>query len=284
MIGALGDLVEDVLVELQSPIHHASDTQSRITRRRGGSAATVAVMSASSAGAARFIGQIGLDEVGERMLADLAAHGVDHVGVRVGRTGTIVVLVEPDGERTMLTDRGDASALSVARPEWLEGLSVLHVPFYSLAHEPLASVAVELIGLAKSQGIVTSIDVSSVSVLSDYGCDRSRSLIGSLAPTVVFFNREEASALEAERNPHEFDADYLVLKEGAAGARLWSANNSVVQIPVGRTDRVLNTTGAGDAFAAGFLTRLVIDGDAVASVAAGHDAAGSHLLGPATTK
>src|SRR5205814_351175 len=105
----LGDLVEDVVVWLHEPINYGTDTPARIVRRRGGSAANVAAFAAAVGSSSRFVGQVGTDGTGERLLAGLHAGGVDTVVARGGRTGSIVVVVDPSGERTMLTDRGAAT-------------------------------------------------------------------------------------------------------------------------------------------------------------------------------
>src|SRR5688572_17833675 len=108
MLCAVGDLVEDVVVLLDGPPARGTDTTARISRHRGGSAANVAVAAAAASREkrARFVGHVGADDLGDRLLAELAAAGVDLAVTRGGHTGSIVVLVDPDGERTMLTDRG----------------------------------------------------------------------------------------------------------------------------------------------------------------------------------
>ena len=105
---AVGDLVEDIVVWLAGAPGEGTDTEARVFRRRGGSAANVAALCAANGTPARFVGHVGADDLGDRLLATLSASGVDVRVRRGGRTGTIVVLVAPGGERTMLTDRGAA--------------------------------------------------------------------------------------------------------------------------------------------------------------------------------
>ena len=81
----------------------------------------------------RFVGRVGDDEAGRLLTAELAAAGVDVRVQRGGATGTIVVLVTPDGERTMFPDRGASAALVHIDTSWLERTAVLHVPAYGLA-------------------------------------------------------------------------------------------------------------------------------------------------------
>ena len=82
----------------------------------------------------RFVGRVGDDDAGRLLTAELAAAGVDvRVQRRAASTGTIVVLVTPDGERTMFPDRGAAAALRHIDRSWLERTAVLHLPAYGLA-------------------------------------------------------------------------------------------------------------------------------------------------------
>jgi sugar/nucleoside kinase (ribokinase family) len=160
MIGTVGDLVEDIAVRLDGPVNLASDTSAIIRRRRGGSAANMAVSVARHGGAARFIGQIGDDAIGTVLVEALQADGVEVVVRRGGRTGTIVVLVDAAGERTMLTDRGACADLADPDPAWLDGLSVLHVPMYSFTGGALATTAATLVGWARERSILVSVDLS----------------------------------------------------------------------------------------------------------------------------
>lgn len=281
LIGSLGDVVEDILVHLTSPIHHASDTEARITRRRGGSAATVAAVAAKLSGQARFLGQIGPDPLGMRLRAELAADGVEFVGQSLGETGTIVVLVDPDGERTMLSDRGSSSDLTDPVPAWLDGLHTLHVPFYSLAVEPLAQTAQTLIRWAVEKGLCVSVDASSTSVLQEYGTEKAIDLLCQLTPTVVLFNEEEADALKVTGRPDQFSAQYLVVKHGPKPAVLFSRDRDRTEVPVPACPEISNTTGAGDAFAAGLLTALAAGTDPEPSVLVGHQTAASFLTNEA---
>ena len=120
-------------------------------------------------GRARFIGQVGDDATGRWLTEQLEAVGADVMVRWRGRTGTIVVLVDPSGERTMLADRAACVELSDPDRTWLAGLHTLHVPYYSLVGEPLASTTATLAAWANEAGIRVSVDASSAALLEHDG-------------------------------------------------------------------------------------------------------------------
>jgi sugar/nucleoside kinase (ribokinase family) len=270
VIGALGDLVEDIAVKLAGPMNVASDTEAHIRHRRGGSAANTAVAVMRAGGRARFIGQVGDDAIGAALVAELRADGVDVIVRRDGRTGTIVVLVDHLGERTMLTDRGACRDLSDADPAWLDGLQVLHVPTYSLVGGRLAETAVTLVNWAHERGIIVSIDASSAAVIESFGAARMRSLLWSLQPHVLLCNELEAQVLAGAGGVDGIATAATVVKQGADPALVSVPGEGVVEVPVPPLPGVTDTTGAGDAFAAGFLIAVAGGSSAVEAAAAGH--------------
>ena len=162
MLAVVGDLLEDIVVRIGSPPALGTDTPAHIVRRRGGSAANVAACAGRAGAPVRFIGRVGEDELGERLVSNLTADGVDVRVQRHGRTGAVVVLVGPDGERTMLPDRAAATELGDVDTAWLDGVTWLHVPSYSLLSEPIGTTVRELIVALRRAGGQLSIDVSSV--------------------------------------------------------------------------------------------------------------------------
>ena len=264
----IGDLVEDVVVWLREPVNYGTDATARVVRRRGGSAANVAAFAARAGGTCRFVGQVGDDDTGDRLLASLLTDGVEPIVTRGGRTGSIVVIVDPTGERTMLTDRGAATELARLPDGALDRVRRLHVPAYSLVVTPLASTTRQAIETAREHGIELSIDASSASLLSSFGIERFARLVDALRPDVFFCNRDEHRVLELADNQPMTGSTVTVIKAGSEPTVV-VADGRATTIPVPPVGDIADTTGAGDAFAAGYLLALMHRANPVDAV---HDA------------
>ena len=247
MICALGDLLLDVIVRIDGPIAEDTDTYGRTRVAPGGQAANVAAWVAALGGRARFVGKRAADPAG-RMLADeLAARGVEVTGPCADAgTGTVVSLARGDGRRTMLTDRGVAPDL---RPDELEdgwlACERLHLPAYSLTRRPIADAALSAARRARAAGARVSLDLSATSAIHELGVDRFRAVLAELDADVVFANEAEAALVG------EVEAPVVAVKRGARGCVV--RRNGVAEDLPARPADVVDTTGAGDAFAAGFL-------------------------------
>ncbi len=253
MLCAVGDLIEDVVVQLRDHIQPDSDTPATIVRRRGGSAANVAYFAAKLAGQSRFVGCVGADPLGDSLITQLTQHGVDVRGERRGRTGSIVVLATTDGVRTMLTDRGNATDLAMSDPSWLNDVTTLHLPLYSFSHEPISTVVHTLIREAHTRGIVVSVDLSSVTLITQLGAPAVQRLLTDVSPDVLFCTHAEAQAVGVNTH-HLHGAHVVVVKDGINPVVVFGDGLSEASFPVRPVGNVVDGTGAGDAFAAAFLT------------------------------
>ncbi len=239
MICVLGDAHLDVVVSAHGPLAEETDTPARTSVGVGGQAANVAAWVVALGGRARLIAARGTDLAARLVADELADRGVDLVGpVIEGRTGVVVSLTRSDA-RSMLTDRGIGPALAphLLQPDWLRGCDWLHLPAYSLVAEPVQAAA-----LAAADRVPRlSLDLSSTAALRAYGVARFRELIARLRPDVVLGNEAEADLVG------DLPGSELVVKLGARGVR---AAGTVFPA---RPTQPVDSTGAGDAFAAGYL-------------------------------
>lgn len=246
-IVVLGDLMTDVVVRLREPVAPGSDAAASTVLRGGGSAANLACWLAAAGHAVTFVGRVGADDLGAARVTELAAYGVRPVvAIDPQRpTGTCVVLVGRDGERTMLPDRGANLALGPADvPETeLRAAAHLHVSGYALLDPGPRAPARQALTLARRAGVPTSVDASSAAPLQAVGAQR---FAGWAAAGLLFANAAEAGLLELAGWPD------VVVKRGAAGAEWWHRGRRVARVPA-EPAVVVDTTGAGDAFAAGVL-------------------------------
>ncbi|MCE9621317.1 MAG: sugar kinase [Actinomycetia bacterium] len=277
MLGAIGDLVEDVVVHLHESVNVASDTAALIVHRRGGSAANVIAAACLAGGSARFIGQVGDDATGRSLTDALAATGAEVMVRRAGRSGTVIAMLDVAGERTMLSDRSACTELADPDSAWLDGLHTLHIPFYSLVGEPLATTATTLARWAVERNIAISIDTSSSAVLEQFGATAAIDIIRALRPTVVLANELEAATLGAALHPDNLDGALLVIKQGALPALVVQSGQPTREVAANAIGKVTDTTGAGDAFAAGFLLAYATDGDPIAAAQHGHQVAAAAI-------
>ncbi len=289
LVVVLGDLMLDVITVLSDEPAHGSDTASQISLRHGGSAANVAAWLADGGTRTAYVGRVGADDTGRQAIAALRDVGVDaRVVVDPDRpTGTCVVLVHPDGERTMFPEVGANATVSV--PDVDESLadidasSHLHVSGYAVLSGSRYA-AVHALGQARDRGASTSVTCASVAPLRRVGPSTFLELTADAQ--LLFANAEEAELLTGRSDPSVAAAaltrsySNVVVTCGASGAVHAAPGRSPVHAPAVPT-RAIDTTGAGDAFAAGFLPAWLSEAPAVDALMAGHRRAARavHQLG-----
>jgi sugar/nucleoside kinase (ribokinase family) len=252
VICTLGDLLLDVIVRAPQALAPGADTPAETRVSSGGQAANVAAWVSALGERSRFVGKQTEDAAGELARSLLQGRGVELAGPRTeGRTGVVVSLVGPDGERSMATDRGVAPELRAEEldPAWFAGCDLLHVSGYSLLAEPIVEAAIAAAQLARAEGARVSVDLSSWSAIRGYGPDRFQARLEELAPDVLFANEPE---WELVGGAYAL-AETAVVKRGSRGVVVRDAAGIAEYPPIAA--EVVDTTGAGDALAAGFLVR-----------------------------
>ena len=248
MICTLGDVLLDVIVALDGPVEEDTDIYGKTRVGTGGQAANVAAWTVALGGAARLVARRAADPVGELLTRDLERRGVEVFGpVGEGATGTVVSIAAPDGRRSMLTDRGVSLGFEpdVFDPAWLGGCEWLHVSAYSLVPSPLRETALLAARTVRAAGATVSLDLASTGAFRQAGVEELRNAARMLSPDLVFANEAEAEKFGG------IGAHTFVIKRGERGCTIREDGESrdYDAVPA----ELVDATGAGDAFAAGFL-------------------------------
>ncbi len=209
LVCTLGDLLLDVVVRLGAPLEAGSDAPAQTSLSAGGQAANVAAWAVALGARGRLVCRRGGD--GAALLAEegLAGLGVEIVGPRAGGGGGVVVsLVDPEGDRTMASDRGVSPGLEAGDldPGWLVGADALHLSGYSLLREPIALAARRAASLARAAGARVSVDLAAAPLITTYGASRFRGELGELGPDIVFATVSEEEALGGPLHAHDLGA------------------------------------------------------------------------------
>ena len=257
----IGDLVLDVVLAPDRELKPGSDVTGRVMLRQGGSASNTARWLGRLGMRPTLVCAVGRDATGRALVADVAAAGVEVRAVRVAGapTGRIGVLVDPGGERSFVTQRGAALRLRPGdlRPSWFAGAAGVHLPAYSLLDLPLGLAGMTAANLGHAAGALVSVDLSSSAPLLAEGRRAAMRLIEDAAPDLLFATRDEARALLGPKREERLLelAPAAVVKRGPEGATvLLRTGHDHIRLEVATTPaRAEDTTGAGDAFDAGFL-------------------------------
>jgi sugar/nucleoside kinase (ribokinase family) len=238
-ICTIGDLILDVIVLPDGPLAPDGDTPATIRFSAGGQAANVAAWAGALGAGSRLICKRGDDVPSGLAARELARYGVEVCGPMAAGAGGVVVSVgDGEGRRTMASDRGVASQLhpSELDPSWVSSCDVLHVSGYCLLREPMAEAAIEAARHARR----VTVDLASAHDIEILGAGRFTAHLEALGPDLAFATEAERAAVP------DFDTSW-VIKLGARGATF---PEGFVPAPA---VVALDTTGAGDALAAGYL-------------------------------
>jgi sugar/nucleoside kinase (ribokinase family) len=271
----VGDVMSDVIVIPEGPLVKGSDRRAQIRNRPGGSGANQAVWLGALGAPVTFAARVGTGDVAayEAYLERFGVMPALAADVYLP-SGVLVTIVDPDGERSFLTDRGANLNLCPADlPDaLLDGVAVLLVSGYSFfAPEPREAVG-GLVERARARGIAVAIDPASTGFLAEVGPDTF--LDWTAGAEFIFANRDEAELLcgaaDVEEQVRRLGEKFgtVIIKRGGAGAVLGGTEGVRFSLPAPQVS-VIDSTGAGDAFAAGFLTALCAGGSEADALEAG---------------
>ncbi len=229
-----------------------------VTRCAGGSAANTIIGVADFGGRAAYAGKTGNDEIGNFCLADMRKMGVAiEVPQAAGQTGTCVILITPDAERTMLTNLGVSSTLGpddISESEIAQSKYV-YVEGYLFTGDSTRAAAYRAMELAKRHGVKVAFTVSDPFLINLFRDEFWKLIEGPV--DLLFCNLEEARSLTGKEDPidcaHEIHrhADNVAMTLGANGSLLMHGGEAIAIEGVSAS--AIDTTGAGDMYAAGVL-------------------------------
>jgi sugar/nucleoside kinase (ribokinase family) len=260
----IGDVMLDVVAAPQGPIATGADTPATIALVPGGSGANVAAWLGHLGASVRFAGRAGSDSQAWHV-AQLRAHGVEPV-LAIDpdlRTGVLVSLISAGGERSFLTDRGANARLCHADlPDaLLDGIGLVHFSGYALAHPETRAAVMDFLAGAADRAIPIAVDPGATSFLREAG--PASFLDWTRNAQLCFPNAAEAALLAGTA---DLDAALAILGRHYAVVAIKNGADAALACADGGTRRwraappparSLDSTGAGDAFVAGFLTAYV---------------------------
>lgn len=274
----IGDAALDVIVHMNHDIHYGSDTPSTISMHGGGGAANTATWLAELGHSVFFSCRMGDDAAGQEISREFDFWNIEYRKnfIENEKTGIVVVLVDKTGERTMFPDSGANSGLNEKDLPDLAGFDAAFLSGYSLFNPRSTEGVLGMIQAIRREGIPLFFDPASVGTMSVFGRERILEFLPLMDALIM--NQSEARFISQSENLSEsltFLTKFtptVVIKMGSAGAIAQQRNNPEVDCPI---EEIVprDTTGAGDAFAAGFIPQWLADGDLFDSMTAGNEIA-----------
>ncbi len=269
----VGDLALDVISQLKEPINYGNDTASRISSHPGGQAANVATWITRTHSKAQLVARVGNDPVGFALISDLDKYGVEHMNLmHSGRpTGVVVILVDANGERTMFPDNGANADLEVSDLPPLDDVDGVYLSGYALLDFRSRDSVLAMIKKIKAAGKPIYFDPTTTGAMKIVSREEVLSWVSLMDG--ILLNSEEALYLgdakdveTAEKNLMTY-TPLVVIKLGSRGAM--AIHNGLAAKVSAVTTSVVDTTGAGDSFAAGFIPKWLETNDLEAALSAG---------------
>jgi sugar/nucleoside kinase (ribokinase family) len=254
----IGDVMLDVIAIIKTKINYGSDTPSKISTHGGGAAGNVASWSQVSGAPTKIVARVGSDHAGTAVMSEFDTLKIEHGDcvVEGAQTGVVVVLVDPSGERTMFPESGANSGLSLKDLPGLNGIEVVYLSGYALLDELSRPGVLEMISEIRSVNIPIFFDPATVGGMSQVDIKEVKSWLPLM--DTLFMNEEEATFLTGFTHVDSALDELLraaptaIIKCGSEGAIGKSREGESIRISA-LPAHVIDTTGAGDSFAGGFI-------------------------------
>ncbi|NQW65534.1 MAG: carbohydrate kinase family protein [Actinobacteria bacterium] len=278
LILCIGDVMLDVVVRINTEVNYGSDTPAKISTHGGGAAANVASWLAFSNHEVQLVSRVGDDPAGTAVMAELDKLGVQHgnIVIQGAQTGVVAVLVDKTGERTMFPESGANSGLNLSDLPALENVSAVYLSGYSLLNPASTTGVVAMVNAITSERIPIIFDPASVGTMNHVGLASVKNILPRM--DIVILNEEEAFYLTgrsdiqlALKELNEL-VPIVVIKRGSQGAIAIKRDLDSVEVSA-KSANVIDTTGAGDAFAAGFIGSWIEKSDLLAAMGSAIDLA-----------
>lgn len=274
----IGDAALDVIVKMQTEIHVGSDTASQISMHGGGAAANTATWLAQLGHSVFFSCRLGDDAAGRAISSEFDLWKIEHrrTFLENEKTGVVVVLVDDKGDRTMFPDSGANSGISERDLPNLHGFDAAYLSGYSLFNPLSTNGVLRMVNEIKDVGIPLIFDPASVGTMMAFNRKR---VIETLAYMDITIMNEDEARYIADCDALDEALDFIteivstaVIKTGSSGAIARIRGSNTV---ISHADAVnaIDTTGAGDAFAAGFIPMWLESKDLLASMNAANEVA-----------
>lgn len=273
----IGDLMLDVIAiipSVPSELMIGNDNVSKISTHGGGAAGNVASWLAKAGAAVQIVGRVGHDSAGAALVSELDELGVEHTNLHIEgvNTGVVVVLVDPSGERTMLAETGANSGLTIEDLPALDGFDAVYLSGYAPLDLRSRPAVMEMVARINAANIPIYYDPATVGGMITVPIEEIRSWIGKFY--AILLNEEEAIFLSGHSNVDDALAHFLelcevvVIKRGSHGAIGKVRGGEKLSIEAEPTT-VIDTTGAGDSFAGGFIASFANNHDLVEAMRRG---------------
>lgn len=259
----LGDVNVDVLSVIDGTVNFSSDTTSVNRLAVGGSPCNMAAWAAHASSNVSLIADVGNDFLGEWVISHLSTCSIDTASIQkvAGRTGTCVIIVDAQGQRTMFPDFG-ANLDVVLDEERIRAItiaSVLVMSAYTFMRPETEHLAIQAVDIARASGTRIVIDAASSAPIRLWGPDKVRDFLNQA--DLVFANDDEIQALTEDGHESWLHTlPNIIIKHGPGGASWWSHGDLHARLPAQSFD-VIDTTGAGDALCGGLVAKLTHFGD-----------------------